>query len=388
MKEDFNAANSGVVTYTEVYDTEPNWDPISESGIWLSGAHLDSRTVSIQLEIHGDILKFSDYNEIVQYVNAGNIRGLVSNKIGQNQVDYLDILARNAFLSHPNVQRFKSETLGSGSGYARTDLAAGDYFNPDIVETIRVHLEENEIPGVVAVADEDVQTIVCVTTPRVIKDIRTGNSSKWLEVHEYAGSTRKFSGEVGMWGGVRFIRTNRLKLFNYGAVTNQSALAGATVVGQGAKQTVDTVYSVGQSTSTRYVNVDDASGFVIGEKVTISDHNAHLTGTPPIQSDGSQETRKIVDIVTGTDERLTFDKPLLKAHADDNWVTHGIDIHSSIFMGGPGVVYGVGERPNVITPPKYDDLMIVNRYGWRGFIKMQLFRPEYFEVVETAGSVD
>ena len=60
-------------------------------------------------------------------------------------------------------------------------LQSGDLFNPDIAETVRVHLEENEIPGVVATGDGDGQTIVCVTTPRVIKDIRTGTTSKWLE---------------------------------------------------------------------------------------------------------------------------------------------------------------------------------------------------------------
>ncbi len=94
VKEDYAAANSGVVVYTEVYDTDPNTNPLTEQDIWLKGAHLDSRTVRIELEIHGDILKFSDYNEIVQYVKAGNIRGLVREKIGQNQNDYLDVLAQ------------------------------------------------------------------------------------------------------------------------------------------------------------------------------------------------------------------------------------------------------------------------------------------------------
>lgn len=387
-KEDFNAAKSGVVIYTEVYDTDPNWNALTESDVWLRGAHLDSRTVQIQLEIHGDILKFSDYNEIVQYVNSGNMRGLVQNKIGQNSKDYLDILARNAFLQHPNVARLVSGTMGTGSGYARTDLGSDDLFDPDLVEVIRVHLEENEIPGVVAVDDGDVQTIVCVTTPRVIKDIRVGNNSKWLEVNEYAGAARKFSGEAGMWGGVRFIRTNRLRMRNYGAVTTQTTLNGATVAGQGAQQTVDTVYTVGQSTSTRYVVVTSSASFAVGQYVTISDDSTHSGGTPPVQGDGSQETRRIVALNAGGANRLTFDKPLLKPHASGDYVTTGLDIHASIFMGGPGVVYGVGERPHVIAPPKYDDLMIVNRYGWRGFLKMQLFRPEYYEVVETAGSVD
>ncbi len=76
--------------------------PLTESDIWLRGAHLDSRSVKIDLEIHGDVLKFSDYSEIVQYINKGDIRGLVREKVGQNQNDYLDILARNAFASHPH----------------------------------------------------------------------------------------------------------------------------------------------------------------------------------------------------------------------------------------------------------------------------------------------
>lgn len=381
MKEDFNAANSGVIIYTEVYDTEPNWNALAETDIWLRGAALDSRTVQIALEIHGDILKFSDYNQIVQYVNSGNMRGLVRDKIGQNQVDYLDILARNAFLSHPNKNALISGVLTPGG--SRASVTASDLFEPDIVETIRVHLEENEIPGVIGVQDGDGGTIVCATTPRVIKDIRVAAASKWLEVQEYAGAARKFTNEVGMWGGVRFIRTNRLRLRNHGATVNQDDLNGATVVGQGAASTVDTVYSPGQSSSTRYITVTDDTGFAVGQYITIHDQ---AQGTTVLESDGTQEVRRIVSL-PGTNQ-IVLDKPLLKPHADGDYVTVAADIHSSIFMGGPGVVYGVGERPHPVVPPKYDDLMMVNRYGWRGFLKFQLFRPEYFEVVETQGSTD
>jgi N4-gp56 family major capsid protein len=388
MKQDYEAANSGVVIFSEVFDTDPNFNALTESNIWLRGAHLDSRTVRIELEIHGDILKFSDYNEIVQYINKGDMRGLVSSKIGQNQVDYLDILARNAFMAHPNPIRFAGGTPATGN--ARTDITATDLFDPDVAEVVRVHLEENEIPGVASVGDGDGQTIVCATTPRVIKDIRTSGTSKWLELQEYAGGERKFNSEVGSWAGIRFVKTNRLKLRNHGTVSNQTALDGATVAGQGASATVDTVYTVGQSTSTRYIEVDDASGFSVGEYITIHDQNLNGgAGNAPLQTDGTQETRRIISINTGaTPDQIVLDKPLLKPHVDNDLVTNGIDVHVSIFMGGPGVVYGVGEAPHVITPPKYDDLMMVNRYGWRGFLKMQLFRPEYYEIVESAGSTD
>jgi N4-gp56 family major capsid protein len=381
VKQDFAARNTGIMVYTEVMDTEPNWNPLAETDLWLRGAHLDSRSVQLAMEIHGDTLKFSDYSEIVSYVNAGNLAGLVKEKIGQNQVDTLDILARNAFLSHPN------KVFAGGARANRAAILATDIFDPDFCELARTHLEEAEIPGVAGMSDADIQTIACVTTPRAIHDIRVGAGSGWLDVNQYT-TARKFTGEVGTWNGVRFIKTQRMLLRNHGTVVQQTTLNGAVVAGQGAAATVDVVYTVGQSNSTRYVVVASETGFAVGDYVTIHDQGAGLgAGYPPVESDGTQETRRIVAIDTGA-HKLTFEKPLAKPHATGDFLTKGVNIHGSIFMGGPAVVYGVAEAPTPIFPPKYDDLQMVNRYGWRGFLKMQMFRPEYVEVHETSGSTD
>jgi len=384
MKENFKARDTGQIVYSEVFDTEPNWNAFSEDIVWLRGASLDSRSVTINLEIHGNVIKISDYNELVNFWNQGDLRGLVDGKLGQNLTDHIDILARNAFLTHPNK-------MFGGDATDRASLAqnASDYFLPEMAELARVHLEENEVPGVAAVADGGSKTIVCVTTPRVIHDIRTAAGSDWKEVQEYAGSTRIFNSEVGMRGGVRFIKTNRLRMRNYGAVAAQASLAGATVPGQGAAATVDSVYSVGQPNSTRYITVNEAldPAFAVGKYVTV--HSAAVVGAgeAPIESDGTQETRRIVS-VDGANKRVSLDRPLLKPHADGDYVTTGIDIHASIFMGGPGVVYGVGERPHPVLLPVIDDLGMIRRLAWRGFVKMQLFRPEMFEIIETTGSTN
>jgi hypothetical protein len=116
--------------------------------------------------------------------------------------------------------------------------------------------------------------------------------------------------------------------------------------------------------------------------ITIHDHDL---GNTVLESDGTQETRRIVAIDTG---KLVLDRPLLKPHAIDSKVTNAVNVHSSIFMGGPGVVYGVGERPHPVLLPTIDDLGMIRRLAWRGFMKMQLFRPEFFEVHETSGSND
>jgi hypothetical protein len=224
----------------------------------------------------------------------------------------------------------------------------------------------------------------------VIYDIRTDADSDWLELQEYEQTGRKFTAEAGMWAGVRFVRTNRLKLFNHGTVALETTLptGGDTVVGQGAAATVDTVYTVGQSGATAYISVTDSTGFAVGDVVTICEGGDDGGGGhPPEESDGTQETRRIVAVDSGGANRLSFDKPLLKPHSAGDYVVNGVDISASIFMGGPAVVYGVGERPHPTMPPKIDDLQMVQRYGWRGFLKFQIFRPEWIEVVESGGSV-
>jgi hypothetical protein len=37
MKEDFRARDTGTIIFSEVFDTDPNYNPLSETGIWLSG---------------------------------------------------------------------------------------------------------------------------------------------------------------------------------------------------------------------------------------------------------------------------------------------------------------------------------------------------------------
>jgi len=378
VKEDFRAKDTGIMTYSEVYDIEPNYNALSEQDIWLRGAYLDSRTVTLDMAIYGDTLKFSDYSEIMTYINNGDLRGLVREKIGQSVRDTLDILARNAFLTHPH------KVYAGGTRANRAAIAGTDLFHPDLAELARTHLEEAEVPGVAGNHDGDGQVIACVTTPRVIHDIRTAAGSNWLEVQQYAGSAKKFTHEVGMWGGVRFVRTNRLVLPNAGALEQQTTLAAGTVPGQGAAETVDAVYKVGQPGSVRYVQVTSAAGFTVGMRVTIHDQ---AVGAAVDENDGTQETRRIVAIDAGQN-RLVLDKPLLKAHNAGDFLTKALNIHTAIFMGGPAVVYGIAERPTPVIPPKYDDLMMVNRYGWRGFFKFKMFRPEFIEVHETCATVD
>lgn len=391
VKEDFAARDTGQLVMTEVYDTDPNFEALSESSVWLEGQHLDSRKITLGLEIHGDTLKFSDYTELTNYWNQGDFSALVRGKMGQNVVDYLDILAMNAHLDAYTVNT--SYVNGRANRFA---LASGDVYDPDMGGEVYTHMEEMGIPGIHGVMDGDGMSIVGLTAPRAIRDIRnhadvTDTTNKWWEVTKYSDSTRKLRNEAGSWDGVRYMKSNRLLRHNYGKVSAQTQLAADTSKGQGAKASV-LGFTVGQSTSTRYVTVDDSSVFSVGDVVTI--HSADDVtadgsgGNAPNLSDGSQEVRRIEQIDEGGANRLTFDRPLLKEHSEDDYVTLGQDLVATILLGGPAVAYGVGQRPTPLIPPKIDDLMMINRIGWRGFLKFQMIRPEWVHVIwSAAGSL-
>lgn len=376
MVQDFSAVKTKRIVYTEVYDLEPNWNSVSESLVWAKGGSLDSRTVSIDLALYHNILKFSDFHDIVDFVNGGNVSGLINSKLALNLVETLDILARNAFLSHP----YKIFAGGAANRYA---LAGTNLFEVDYAEGIRTLLHEDGVPGIQTSQDGAQATIVCVTTPRVIHDIRTAVAGDWQDAHNYAGDGMKFRSEVGSWGGVRFVMSNRLRLRNHGAKVAQTTLTSATVPGQGSAATVDSIYSPGQTGATTTIPVAASTNFSVGDWVTIHSQTVKGPGDEPVEADGTQETRRVVSKGTGV---LSLNAPLLKDHAEDDFVTKGLDIHTSLFMGAPGVVFGVGENPGLIFPPKIDDAMNINRIGWRMFGKFQLFRPEVFRVVESAGS--
>ncbi len=387
VKEDFAAKQTGVMTFTEVFDPEPDWTPVAENTLWMPGISLDTRQITLTLEGHGDVLKWSDYAPILNYWEGGGAgyEAMLLDKLGYNAASYLDILALNAHLAAPNV-------MYAGGKTGRFALTTSDTYSPKRGARARLRLEEMGIPGVTSVEDGGGMTVLGIGAPRIVDDIReyTDDNGKnlWWDRMAYAKPDLAMKFEAGAWGGVRYIKARRMLLRNYGVVTNQSTLAAPTVAGQAATATHQG-YTVGQATSTRYVAVADASGFVAGQVVTIHSQDVNdadgFGGYAPSRADGTQEDRLIITVDTSTN-RLTFDKPLSKPHAQGDYVTKGLDLTPVIIMGGPSVAMGVAERPVPTRPPKIDDREMINRAGWRAMLKFQQFRPEFVYVIWAAAS--
>jgi hypothetical protein len=109
-------------------------------------------------------------------------------------------------------------------------------------------------------------------------------------------------------------------------------------------------------------------------------------------TDGKLHNRRVVS-VDATNYRLTLDRPIMVDFATDlgggvyGYVTKGRNIHASIFVAGPtGIVAGVAQAPMYHEAVPIDDFNSIYRFSWDDYMGYQLFNPEVFEVVFTAGS--
>ena len=383
-KVDFAAKAAGQMVFSEVYDTEPYWNAISETSYFLSGMQMGSRSVTLNVALYGDVMKFSDFTEYVNFFNNGDFRGLVQGKLGQNMVETLDILAMNAFNSAPFVTY-------AGGHTNRFQITSTDIFDPDLGGLAFTHLQERLIPGLVNISDGGEPAVIGITSPRVIHDIRTGTptvQTKWIDILKYQHAEMKMKNEVGAWDGVRYVKSTRARHRNAGKVIFQSTLTSNTIPQQGGAASVFGVYTTSaDAVAPRTVPVVSSSGFAVGQYVTIHSqtvNDADGSGAfAPNKDDGTQETRLIISIGSNV---LSFDKPLLKAHLAGDYVTNGVDLNYSNIIGGPAVALGVAEMPTIVMPPKMDDLQMLNRIGWRMFGKFQMFRPEWTELIISGGS--
>lgn len=388
---DLGAAKTKKMVFTEMYDVEPVTDAITLRTLWLASAYLDSRSLSIDLEYHAGKLAVHKYDVLVNQWQAsgGDLMGVCRGQLGLMITEHLDVLARNAFLGWPYANY-----VGTASDFGSVQ-AADKFDDPEDAEKIWIHMEEREVPmaqGIEGTAHPD-GTLLCITTPRVISDMRRAAGTLWRAVGTYNPSML-VRGEEGMLNSVRFVKTNRNVLWNCGAVEAQTYLSAAAAKGEGAAATVDSVYTPGQPANTRYVTVDSAAGFAVNDRVTIGAKRTSAYGVTngADPKDGYFCTRRIVAI---DGSHLAFDKPLLKDFSTDlgsgkyGWVTKGRHVHMSVFLGGPrSIVCGVGQPPSVYTPAPIDDTMSMYRFTWDGLLKYQCFRPEVAEVLYSAGSTD
>jgi len=387
-----SAAPTEKMIYNELLTDVPDVTAIGNRDLWIGAQKIDTRSVEITTERHGDKVSYHKHDEQVTFWKENGragLRPLLKGVLGRNFSDYMDLLARNAFGNAHFMMFSGGATAQDDTGFGY--LTASNVFNADDFMKVWLKAAMNEVP--MANNPTGPQgTIVGITTPGVIYDIQNTvvASSHWKSVQQYTNSPPISRYEVGQYKQARLLSTTRNILWNCGNVTAQTTVAADVTTGDGAPAASTQVYGAyypGNVTgATNYVTLTLATGFSAGDIVSF--HRTRETGGRAAWDDPRKFEREIYSV---SGNNVVFTKPILRdLTASDTWyVTLGINVHMTVFPIGPnGVVAGVGQRPEFHTPGTIDDFESQYRFSWDARIKYQLMRPEELYVIFSAGTTD
>lgn len=395
--KNIGAKNATSMVVSQFIDPHPDFTALSMRQIWMPASHVDSRSVTVDFNRYGGKVAYHEYDDIINYwkVNQrAGLRRIMRSALGVHNVEVIDHLARNAFITGAYNSGFNT-FMGGGSDFSA--ISTADKFEPDIALDVWLGMTYRGVAAAQGPSGAR-NSIICYTTPGVIYDIQKNvAASEWLSASEYQAISRY---EVGMYKNVRFIQAPRATLYNCGTVIQQLTVTSPITAGDGAPDpasaTVDSVYAVGQSSSgiTNYLQLNAVTNLAVGDVITV-----HVTRTSAFgvtngvdYREGTAHNRRIVSI-DAVNYRITLDLPIM---VDMNtnlgsgvyaYVTKGRHIHASIFVGGPqGIVAGVARAPRYNAPPPVDDFEQVHRFSWNGYFGFSTYAPEMFEVVFSAAT--
>jgi len=380
-----------------------NHNPIGVRDMWLDASYMDTFARKITFRRQAAKMSLNRYDDLITYYELDGVRGLqriINEGFGHILTRQMDRLARDAFLKLP----FRLYGDGSG-GFTGTNFAnidSSDTITTDLVQDINLGLKERDNPTVDTEQGLG-NTVICITSPGVIRDLRNEarnvhNSNAFIDTMKYANPQSIITGEVGTYNGMRFLSHNDMILYNCGAIEHQATVDAPILAGDGAPNpestAVDGVEYVGQAAATHFVTVNDASGFSVGDILTIHVRrtNAHGITNGVDWEDGKLHNRRVVAVDTGANT-VTFDRPILEDFKVDlggsvyGYVTKGRNVHTMLVLTGrDAVVTGVAQPPTIRMPRPIDDLDMIWRVTADYYMGWQPFNKHGGELVFLAGS--
>lgn len=310
--------------------------------------------------------------------------------LGVTDWDVFDLLSRNALLSVP----YKRYAVGRSDF---NSITVTDKFSIPMLDDIHLGMSYRDVPYASSPSG-DVGTIVGIISPGVFYDIQRNSSDKdWLIPMAYSRPVSLLRYEVGTYRNVRWIVTPKQTLWNTGSITEQRTITSSAVAGAGSPSTkVDGVYRVGQTSAAKYLQLDAGpTDIMANDIITIHKTRSNTNGvTNGVDyTEGTLMNRRVISVDT-VNHRITLDQPIMVDFDTDlgggvyGYVTKGVHIHASTFIGGPdAIVTGVGRPVELHTPPPVDDFDSVYRYSWDSYLGHQVYNPKVAETVFSAGSV-
>lgn len=417
MKVDMNGPKARTIYFNDLIPPRPNISPINARAMEATRLYTDSYQKSVTTQRYGNGMALHRESEMFSYWqrNGGGtgfgLLPIIQQSLGQVMVDHLDLLARNAYFSHPYP------LLGLSSATSLSGISNDDKLTTGLIDSIWLGMRDRSRPFAALPNNFDPrEQIFCITTAGAIHDLKNeisadGSALSFVDAYKYTDNLPLVSGEIGAYRGMRFVDNGLAKLWNMGTITHQASIKAAVTPGDGAPDPettlVEGVRRVGQPASTHSILVDDSSGFAAGDMVTIHKLR-HTAGTVvtyrgagvengPKFDDAMLQNVEIHSVPDGT--HITLKEPYMMASENGKgletdlggtvygYVTKAKDIHTALFLTSSeaGIINGVAQPPVIYTPPPVDDYQSMYRVAYDFWMNFTLWEPRVFELAFLTG---
>ena len=225
---------------------------------------------------------------------------------------------------------------------------------------------------------------VAIIHPHVAFDLMQESGDAWVDIKKYAEPEKILNGELGTWGGVRFVESSEAKI-NYGADLSATS-----------RTLTPTAY-----TAKGDANVSDGWGSATPYQLTVSENiTADLVGRAVQYYDASSDTCVTFKVAgINADSKLIFsDVDLGVTYASGDLLfpgeggKKGIASYSTIFLGRDAYgiidINGTGTIEHIVKQRGYgnDPLNQRSSIGWKAFMCASILADDYILRVESGSS--
>lgn len=176
--------------------------PLTE-GITPPGQTLEARKIEAELHQYGDFVKLTD---VLEMTAIDNVVVETTDLCGQQGGQTMDTVVRNVLNTGTNV--FYAPKLAADGAEteveSRADLDETCRLTCDLIDQVVAFLKAQNAPTIDGY-------YIGIIHPYAEYDLR--KDERWRKPHEYCDPEHLYKGEIGEYGGVRFVDTSEAKIF-------------------------------------------------------------------------------------------------------------------------------------------------------------------------------
>lgn len=369
-KNEFGAQRGQSVVWTTYRQQPAAITPLTENQDVGAGAVQDFQ-ISFSISEFGYAWGVSEKLDLLSY--HGPISNIVRSLAGPHMAVSMDTVCRNVLWNAPNLTGGVTYRDYPNSKTARSALGSSDVITAELIRWLAYNLSNRRVPPI-ATAEP---AYVALAHPGVIYDLR--HDANWINAQLYAGATRIFNGEEGMIHGVRFLKSDRARIANGGAIVSANG---------------QTTLSASYPAGIKSITVGSVAGLAVGDEVTL--HNTGVSSSVTISGspvswyapDGQDGTAEEVIISSITGNTLTLRQATMLPHSAGDYCTEATDIYPIAFAGGvPPMGKGLAVAPEVRVSLPTDKLRRTSYVGWYALQGYGVVRDWAYEMLEVTASV-